>query len=83
MKYIILLSLLLSCGTTQVISTEDITHKTHWIEDNEFNPVLEVIQKIYKNDDVEIIIKKKLTTDYVKLMLRRDKKRILKTTVYN
>ena len=32
---------------------------------------------------LKLSLKKKITTDYVKLMLRRDKRKILKTTVYN
>jgi hypothetical protein len=38
---------------------------------------------VYSNDDVEIVIKKKLTTDYVKITLRNDRKVINKKTVKN
>mgnify|MGYP001317935979 FL=1 len=83
MRYVLILLIFISCGTSQVVSSEDITHKAKWLESNPDNPIINIIQKTYENDNVEIIIKKKLTTDYVKLMLTRDKKRILKTTVRN
>jgi|TARA_A100000171_G_scaffold13661_1_gene11814 hypothetical protein len=83
MRYLLILLIFISCGTSQVVSSEDITHKAKWLESNPDNPIINIIQKTYENDNVEIIIKKKLTTDYVKLMLTRDKKRILKTTVRN
>jgi hypothetical protein len=83
MRYVLILLIFISCGTSQVVSSEDITHKAKWLESNPDNPIINIIQKTYENDNVEIIIKKKLTTDYVKLMLTRNKKRILKTTVRN
>tara|TARA_E500000178_G_scaffold324660_1_gene351267 strand:- start:2780 stop:3031 length:252 start_codon:yes stop_codon:yes gene_type:complete len=83
MRYLLILLIFISCGTSQVVSSEDITHKAKWLESNPDNPIINIIQKTYENDNVEIIIKKKLTTDYVKLMLTRDKRRILKTTVRN
>jgi hypothetical protein len=83
MRYVLILLIFISCGTSQVVSSEDITHKAKWLESNPDNPIINIIQKTYENDNVEIIIKKKLTTDYVKLMLTRDKRRILKTTVRN
>ena len=82
MRYLLIL-FFLSCGTPKVVTSEDITNKVNWLDSHEDNPIINIIQKTYTNDDVEIIIKKKITTDYVKLMLRRDKRKILKTTVYN
>lgn len=81
--YIAVLALLTSCASTQVIHYEDITDRTKWLESSEDNPIINVIQKHYANDDVEIIIKKKLTTDYVKVMLRNGKKVIRKETKPN
>ena len=72
-----------SCGSGKVVSQKDITAHATWLESNPDNPIINVVQKVYGNDDVEIVIKKKLTTDYVKLMLR-DKRRIInKRTVLN
>tara|TARA_Y100001951_G_scaffold105244_1_gene121010 strand:+ start:31 stop:279 length:249 start_codon:yes stop_codon:yes gene_type:complete len=82
MRYLLIL-FFLSCGTPKVVTSEDITNKVNWLDSHKDNPIINIIQKTYTNDDVEIIIKKKITTDYVKLMLRRDKRKILKTTVYN
>jgi hypothetical protein len=61
----------------------DITDRTQWLESSEDNPIINVIQRQYANDDIEIVIKKKLTTDYVKIMLRNGKKVITKTTKSN
>lgn len=61
----------------------DITDKTQWLESSEDNPIINVIQREYANQDIEIIIKKKLTTDYVKIMLRNGKKIIRKETETN
>lgn len=83
MRILVLLLLLTSCASGKVIHTEDITHRTEWLESSEDNPIINVIQKHYANNDVEIIIKKKLTTDYVKLRLRKDGRSISKTTVKN
>jgi len=82
MRYLLIL-FFLSCGTPKVVTSEDITNKVNWLDSHKDNPIINIIQKTYTNDDVEIIIKKKITTDYVKLTLRRDKRKILKTTVYN
>ena len=41
------------------------------------------LQKHYENNDVEIIIKKKLTTDYVKLTQTKSARKIIKTTIKN
>jgi hypothetical protein len=38
---------------------------------------------LFANDDVEIVIKKKLTTDYIKIMLRKNKRIINKQTIVN
>lgn len=65
------------------MSQKDITAHTQWLESSVDNPIINVIQRVYDNDDVEIVIKKKLTTDYVKLMLRNNKKVIQKSTVAN
>ena len=86
MRYLILLLLLIlgtSCASQRVIHQEDITNRTEWLESTKDNPIINVIQKHYANEDVEIIIKKKLTTDYVKLRLSRKGKEISKRTVKN
>jgi hypothetical protein len=81
---IILLSITLSsCASMGYIREFDITDKTEWIQSSEDNPIINVIQREYPNNDIEIIIKKKLTTDYVKITLRRGEKRITKTTKSN
>ncbi len=74
---------LASCSSTKVVSSEDITSRTQWLESSEDNPIINVIQKVYANDDLEIVIKKKYTTDYVKIMQRRGKKIINKQTTRN
>ena len=74
---------LVSCGSTKVISTTDITKQSEWLEDNPDNPIINVIQKVYANDDVEIVIKKKFTTDYVKLTQTKNKRVINKITEKN
>lgn len=75
--------LLLGCGSSKVVHKEDITNKSNWLTSHEDNPIVNVIQKQYANDDVEIVIKKKLTTDYIKIMLRKDKRIINKQTIVN
>ena len=84
-KLILILAvvLLTSCGSGKVVAEKDITATTEWLESNEDNPIINVIQKVYANEDVEIIIKKKLTTDYVKIMKRKGKRIINKRTVKN
>lgn len=79
----LLLSVLLltGCASGKVVSERDITSSATWLESSEDNPIINVVQKVYANDDVEIVIKKKLTTDYVKLTLRNNKRVIKKTTV--
>ena len=72
-----------SCGSGKVVSQKDITAHTQWLESSIDNPIINVIQRVYDNDDVEIVIKKKLTTDYVKITLRDDRKLIKKETVIN
>lgn len=81
--FILLLILFTSCASHKVIYQEDVTAKAGWLESTEDNPIINVIQKHYKNNDVEIIIKKKLTTDYVKLRLSRKGKEISKRTIKN
>lgn len=81
--FVLAFLLLTSCASQKVIHTQDITHKTEWLESSEDNPIINVIQKHYKNNDVEIIIKKKLTTDYVKLRLSKTGRTISKTTIKN
>jgi len=84
MKQLILILavvVLTSCGSSKIVSEKDITSTTEWLESNEANPIINVVQKVYANDDVEIIIKKKLTTDYVKIMKRNSKRIINKRTV--
>ena len=76
-------TLLSSCASMGYINEFDITDKTEWLESTEDNPIINVIQKNYKNNDVEIIIKKKLTTDYVKIRLTKKGKEISKRTVKN
>ena len=84
-KLILVLAVVLlsSCGSGKVVAEKDITTTTEWLESNEDNPIINVIQKVYANEDVEIIIKKKLTTDYVKIMKRKGKRIINKRTVKN
>ena len=81
--FILLLILFTSCASHKVIHQEDVTARAGWLESTEDNPIINVIQKHYKNNDVEIIIKKKLTTDYVKLRLTKKGKEISKRTVKN
>lgn len=81
--FIIIMFTLTSCGSNKVIHERDITNEAKWLESTEDNPIINVIQKAYKNHDVEIVIKKKLTTDYVKLRLRNGKRIINKTTKNN
>ena len=84
MKYLLFLLLLLtSCASHKVVYQEDITAKAGWLESTEDNPIINVIQKHYANKDVEIIIKKKLTTDYVKIRLTKKGKEISKRTIKN
>lgn len=86
MRFFVVLALLLtlsSCIVTRPISSVDITDRTQWMESHPDNPIINVIQHQYANDDIEIVIKKKLTTDYVKIMLRNDRKIIKKQTVAN
>jgi len=84
MKYLLFLLLLLtSCASHKVIHQEDVTAKAGWLESTKDNPIINVIQKHYANDDVEIIIKKKLTTDYDKVRLSRNGKVISKKTIKN
>ena len=80
---ILLVFLLSSCASMGYINEFDITDKTEWLESTEDNPIINVIQKHYKNNDVEIIIKKKLTTDYVKIRLTKKGKEISKRTIKN
>ncbi len=82
-KLILILAVvvLTSCGSGKVVAEKDITSTTDWLESNKDNPIINVVQKVYANDDVEIIIKKKLTTDYVKIMKRKSKRIINKRTV--
>ena len=82
-KYLLLLLLLTGCASQKVIHQEDITARAGWLDSTEDNPIINVIQKHYANKDVEIIIKKKLTTDYVKLRLTKKGKEISKKTIKN
>lgn len=84
-KVLLILSVILlsSCASMGYIREFDITDKTQWLESSEDNPIINVIQREYPNDDIEIIIKKKLTTDYVKIMLRNGRKIIKKETISN
>lgn len=82
--FILIAALLLSsCSSSRVISQKDITSESSWLESSEDNPIINVIQKHYANNDVEVIIKKKLTTDYVKIMLSKQGRTISKTTIKN
>ena len=76
-------ALFVSCGSTKVVHTKDITKESSWLTSSEDNPIINVIQKQYANDDIEIVIKKKLTTDSIKIMLRKDKRIINKQTIIN
>ena len=80
---ILILTLFSSCASMHMTNEFDITDRTQWLESSEDNPIINVIQRQYANDDIEIVIKKKLTTDYVKMMLRNGKKVITKTTKNN
>jgi hypothetical protein len=82
--FILIAALMLSsCASKKVIYEKDITDETQWLESSEDNPIINVIQKHYANNDVEVIIKKKLTTDYVKLRLSKQGRTISKTTIKN
>lgn len=80
---IISASFLMSCSAAKVTSAVDITDKTKWLESNDDNPIINVIQKVYANDDIEIVIKKKYTTDYVKIKQRKGKRIINKKSIKN
>ena len=80
---IISASFLISCSAGKVVNSRDITAQTNWLDSSEDNPIINVIQKVYANDDIEIVIKKKYTTDYVKIMQRNGKKIINKKTERN
>ena len=83
-KYLLFLLLLLtSCASHKVVYQEDITAKAKWLESTDDNPIINVIQRHYANEDLEIVIKKKLTTDYVKVKLSKKGKVISKKTVKN
>ena len=81
--FIISAFFLASCSSARVVSSEDVTSRTQWLESGEDNPIINVIQKVYANDDIEVVIKKKYTTDYVKIMRRKGKKIINKKTEQN
>jgi len=85
MKKLLIISafFLASCSSAKVVSSEDVTSRTQWLESSEDNPIINVIQKVYANNDIEVVIKKKYTTDYVKIMQRRGKKIINKKTTRN
>lgn len=83
-KYLLFLLLLLtSCASHKVVYQEDITTKAKWLESTDDNPIINVIQRHYANEDLEIVIKKKLTTDYVKVKLSKKGKVISKKTIKN
>lgn len=84
-KLVSILSLILlsSCASMAYVREFDITDKTEWLESTQDNPIINVIQREYPNNDIEVIIKKKLTTDYVKITLRRGEKLITKKTKTN
>ena len=81
--FIISAFFLASCSSARVVSSEDVTSRTQLLESGEDNPIINVIQKVYANDDIEVVIKKKYTTDYVKIMRRKGKKIINKKTKQN
>ena len=80
---VFLFLIMTSCASMGYIREFDITDKTEWLESSNDNPIINVIQREYPNNDIEIIIKKKLTTDYVKITLRNGQKKITKTTKSN
>lgn len=80
---ILILTVFSSCASMHMTNEFDITDKTEWLDSSKDNPIINVIQREYSNNDIEIIIKKKLTTDYVKIMLRRGEKIITKRTETN
>jgi uncharacterized protein YcfL len=73
--------MLVGCVSRKLISETDITDKATWLDTNADNPIVNVIQKYYSNNDVEIVIKKKFSIDYVNLTQTKNKKTITKTTV--
>ena len=85
MKKLLIISafFLASCSSTRVVSSEDITTRTQWLESHPDNPIINVIQKVYANDEIEIVIKKKYTTDYVKITQSKSKRIINKKTKKN
>jgi hypothetical protein len=80
---IISASFLISCSAAKVTNAVDITDKTEWLDSNPDNPIINVVQKVYANDDIEIVIKKKYTTDYVKIKQRNGKRIINKKSIKN
>ena len=84
-KLVLIVSVILqsSCASMGYVREFDITDKTEWLESTQDNPIINVIQREYPNNDIEVIIKKKLTTDYVKITLRRGQKLITKKTKTN
>lgn len=83
MRYLVVILLFAMTSCASVTHVEDVTDRTSWLESSDDNPIINVIQKHYSNNDVELIIKKKLTTDYVKVTLRNGQKKITKTTKSN
>ena len=81
--FIISAFFLASCSSARVVFSEDITARTQWLESSEDNPIINVIQKVYANDDIEVVIKKKYTTYHVKIMQRNGKKIINKKSFKN
>ena len=73
--------MLVGCVSRKLISETDITDKAKWLDSNADNPIVNVIQKYYSNNDVEIVIKKKFSIDYVNLTQTKNKKTITKTTI--
>ena len=80
---IVLLLFLSSCGSSKLISEKNITEQTQWLDSKKDNPIINVIQKVYNNEDVIIVIKKKITTDYIKITSSKNKRIINKQTVIN
>lgn len=73
--------MLVGCVSRKLISETDITDRAKWLDSNADNPIVNVIQKYYSNNDVEIVIKKKFSIDYVNLTQTKNKKTITKTTI--
>ena len=51
-------TLFISCASTKIVQTKDITSQATWLDSSEHNPIVNVIQKQYANDDKKLLLKK-------------------------